>query len=445
MVDVRTVRVALAGCGTVGSGVTEIVVDRGDELAGRTGLRFEIVKVLVADVSKERYISLDKSVYTDNPAALAAADADMLVEVIGGTTTAREVVMGALNAGRPVVTANKALLALHGAEIYRAAREHGTCIAFESSCAGGLPIIGALLRGLTANRIDSVTGIFNSTCNYVLTEMLADGKSYESAIAAAQRLGYAEADPTLDVSGGDTAHKLTILASLAFGLNVDFAKIAMTGIDKVQLVDLRIAEDLGYSVKLLGVARRIFPAGVDQDEEGRADEPSTTVHVAVRPTLVPQSHPIAGLRGTSSGVEVFGDALGQTFYSGAGAGALPTASGVVADMVDVASGAMQQTFSRLQIYNDQTPAAEYADPAEVESSYYVRLTIDPTYTTTAEAQRAWQRSPVPLRLVRAIHEEDSIVAVTKPLSQRHFRVALQHLAGSMHPVGEPVALHVMAS
>ena len=360
MTKERIMNVALAGCGTVGSAVAEIVVNRGDELAARTGVRFRIVRALVADLNRDRSAPVDRSVFTSNVAEFNATPADLLVEVLGGTGTSREVVMAALQAGRPVVTANKALLALHGVEVFQTARRAGVCVAFEASCAGGLPIIGALLHGLTANRIDKLYGILNSTCHFIITQMMVNKASFAEALADAQRRGYAEADPTLDIAGGDTAHKLTILASLAFGLNIDFNRVVTEGIQQLQLDDLRIADELGYACKLLGVARRIYGDG-DVAKSGRPARPSDLVSLEVHPMLVPKSHSLAVRSGTSSGVGVVGDAVDETFYAGAGAGGLPTASGVVADMVDVATGAAKATFEHLRIFSDRTPPARYAD------------------------------------------------------------------------------------
>ena len=443
MTNVRTIRVALAGCGTVGSGVAEIVVDRADELAERTGLRFDIVRVLVADLSKTRYVALDQSLFTADPAALLAAEADMVVEVIGGTETARDVVLTALEAGQPVVTANKALLALHGQEIFQTAHEHDTCIAFEASCLGGLPIVTALLRGLPANRIDALAGIFNSTCNFVLTQMLDHNVPLADAVHEAQERGYAEADPTLDINGTDTAHKLTILASLAFGLNLDFHPVVTEGIESLQLTDLRIAGELGYSCKLLGLAHRIYEPGTDGEESGRPAQPSDLVSLRVHPMLVPQANPIAGMSGTSSGISIAGDAVGETFYAGGGAGSLPTASGVVADMIDVASGAAQPTFAQLRVFNDRTPPARYANPDDASTPFSVRFDIDPAPAAADELEHQCRQASIPVQAVHVLKKHRAVVIITDPLGEGRFRDALASVTSSMDLTTEPVVLRIL--
>jgi len=431
----RTIRIALAGCGTVGSGVLEIIINRAAALAERTGLRFEVASSLVSDLRKPRKLPIDGRLITDDPAKLLATDYDMLVEVMGGTGAARKVVLQALNAGKPVVTANKALLALHGAEVFAAARAHGTCVAFEASCAGGLPIVGAVLRGLQANRIDQLIGIFNTTCNFVLSSMLDGGMSFAQAVAEAQRCGYAEADPTLDVSGGDTAHKLTVMASLAFGRNIEYSQVALQGIQRLQVDDLRIAREMGYACRLLGIGRRI-PA-----DAGAAHE---RVYLAVRPTLVPVDHPLASLSGTSSGLWVRGDAVGETFYAGKGAGSLPTASAVVADMIEVATGAALATFSHLRIHNDRTPPAEYLPADDALDPYCVRFGFDPARASAlADVDRAWRDVPLARRSTRATADGLSVLAFTAPTTRKDLATVVRTVAGRLSPSAEPIVLPVL--
>ncbi|HRX84022.1 MAG TPA: homoserine dehydrogenase [Phycisphaerae bacterium] len=436
MREKKPLRVALAGCGTVGSGVGEIIVNRAGELAARTGVRFEVGCVLVSDVTRKREVPFPAEVFTDDPQALLASEYDLLVEVIGGTDIARTVVLEALAAGKPVVTANKALLALHGAEVYAAARAGGTCVAFEASCAGGLPIIGPLLRGLQANRVRSIMGIFNSTCNFVLTSMLDGGMSYGDAVQEAQRLGYAEADPTLDVSGGDTAHKLCVLASLALGSNIEYERIARRGIDRLQLTDLRIAREMGYSCKLVGIGRRLTPAPTGQPQQ---------LYLAVRPTLIHCDHLLAGLSGTRSGVLVDGDVVGETFYSGSGAGSLPTASAVVADMIEVATGSAQATFNQLCVYNDCTPPADYVDPEEAEDSYYVRFSFAPHRRADmlADVDHAWRDNPVKRLQTHVSRDDHVVVAITAPVKPKLLGAAVRSVAGHLQLSDEPVMLPVL--
>ncbi len=430
MSEVKTIRVALAGCGTVGGGVAEIIIKRGDALAARTGLRFEIVKALVSDASKKREVPFDSSLFTDDPNDLANLDVDMVVEVMGGTDTACEVVIAALKRGIPVVTANKALLAHHGVEVYEAARKGNTCIAFEASCAGGLPIIGALLRGLQANRNTSIMGIFNSTCNYILTEMLSGGATYGDALKSAQQAGYAEADPTLDVGGGDTAHKLTILASLAFGLNLDGKKVAMEGIESVELSDLQIAQDLGYACKLLGIGERF--------DDG-------SVSLSVHPTLIPHSETLAGMNGTSGAVVVQGDVVGETFYAGAGAGSLPTASAVVADMVDVASGAAQKTFEQIRVYNDRTSNAQYRDSGERQYAYFVRFSIksDDDLASCIEKLPCGGNTFVRLGSNAASADDQAVVGITNSMSESSFEKSLMEIQQAFSLTDTPKFIRIL--
>lgn len=442
MNDIRTIRVAMAGCGTVGSGVAAIVVDRAEELAARTGLRFELVRVLVSDVSKPRYIDLAPDLFTSDLAAFNRTPADMVVEVLGGTTTAREVVTSAVRRGLPVVTANKALLALHGVEIFKTARARGACVAFEASCLGGLPTIGTLLRGLQANRIEGLWGMFNSTCNFVLTRMLHDSMSFADAVRLAQEKGYAEADPTLDIDGSDTAHKLVILASLAFGKRLTFDQVAREGIQNLQLADLRLADQLGYACKLLGVGRRVY---VDNENNtGRHDDASELITLQVRPTLVPKHNPLALLNDTYSAMFVRGDALGDTLYAGGGAGSLPTASGVVADMIDVALGAAAPTFDGLRVFFDRTAPAGCQDPNEAEGEFFVRFGLDADTTSPAALERAWQRTGVPVRLLRVVDDHRAVALFTAPVTRKRMRAAVQAVAGAEQLTSPPLVLHVMA-
>ena len=264
-----------------------------------------------------------------------------------------------MRAGKDVVTPNKALLALHGKEVYAAARSAGRCVAFEASCAGGIPLIRALCHGLIANRIDTLCGIVNGTCNYILTEMLARGKTYREALEEAQQHGYAEADPTVDVDGTDSAHKLAILASLAFGADVDVHRIHVEGIDRLDLTDLRAGDELGYVCKLLAIGRR---------EEGG-------LSLRVHPAFLRRDHPLGNVAGPFNAVSVYGDNVGHTLYYGRGAGAMPTASAIVADLVDVALGSAGRAFAQLPIFADRTTPPVYRPMEAIESRYYLRFMV----------------------------------------------------------------------
>lgn len=316
----KSMKVGLLGLGVVGGGTWNVLRRNAQEIARRAGRQIEVVSVAVRDVAKARARIGEDVLITDDPYVLVSDPSiDIVVELIGGTTTARALVMSAIENGKHVVTANKALLATHGTEIFEAASAKGVMVAFEGAVAGGIPIIKAIREGLTANRIEWVAGIINGTTNYILTEMRSRGLSFEQALAQAQQLGYAEADPTADVQGIDAAQKLTLLASMAFGIPVQLSRAYVEGISALSAVDIAQAEQLGYRIKLLGITRR------------RAEG----IELRVHPTLVPASSMLANVEDAMNAVLVSGDAVGQTLYYGKGAGEEPTASAVVADLVDV--------------------------------------------------------------------------------------------------------------
>jgi homoserine dehydrogenase len=314
------IQVGLLGIGTVGSGTFNVLARNQPEILRRAGRGIRITMVADLDVERARRIVGDQAeVVTDARQVIANPDIDIVVELIGGYGIARTLVLEAIAAGKHVVTANKALLAVHGNEIFAAAREKGVIVAFEAAVAGGIPIIKALREGLTANRIEWLAGIINGTTNFILSEMRAKGLDFDVVLKEAQRLGYAEADPTFDIEGVDAAHKVTILCAIAFGVPVQFDRAHVEGITRLQAIDIRYAEQLGYRIKLLGIARR--------RDQG--------IELRVHPTLVPSKRLIANVEGAMNAVVVQGDAVGTTLYYGKGAGSEPTASAVVADLVDV--------------------------------------------------------------------------------------------------------------
>ncbi|MBW4047266.1 MAG: homoserine dehydrogenase [Proteobacteria bacterium] len=314
------IRIALLGAGTVASGVLKVLERNQEELRRRAGRGMEVVAVAARDPEKARKAVGDRLPITQDFMALATRpDIDIVVELMGGIEPALELVLDAIAAGKHVVTANKALLALHGNAIFAAAQEHGVMVAFEAAVAGGIPIIKALREGLAANRIEWVAGIINGTTNFILSEMRSKGLDFDTVLREAQRLGYAEADPTFDIEGIDAAHKITLLCAIAFGVPVQFDKVYIEGITKLQGADIRYAEQLGYRIKLLGITRRT-PAGIE---------------LRVHPTLIPATRLLANVEGAMNAVVVQGDAVGATLYYGKGAGAEPTASSVIADLVDV--------------------------------------------------------------------------------------------------------------
>ena len=316
----KPIHVGLLGIGTVGSGTFKVLQRNQEEIRRRAGRGIQIT--MVADLDTERARSVVGSgvqVVADARLVIANPDIDIVVELIGGCGIARTLVLEAIAAGKHVVTANKALLAVHGTEIFTAASNKGVVVAFEAAVAGGIPIIKALREGLTANRIEWIAGIINGTTNFILSEMRSKGLDFGAVLKQAQALGYAEADPTFDIEGVDAAHKLTIMSAIAFGVPVQFAKAHVEGITALQAVDIRYAEQLGYRIKLLGITKR----------RGHG------IELRVHPTLVPSARLIANVEGAMNAVVVQGDAVGTTLYYGKGAGAEPTASAVVADLVDI--------------------------------------------------------------------------------------------------------------
>lgn len=354
----KTVGVALLGCGIVGGGVVSILTEQREMLLARTGIDFALRHVVVK--SKEEYppnaASLPMS--TDAHAAIDDPAVNVVIELIGGTGIAGTFIERALAAGKSVVTANKSLLAARGAELFGLARKNGACIAFEASCGGGIPIIEALMRGLVGNRIDALLGIVNGTCNFILTKMTQNGWSYDQALKEAQKLGFAEANPTLDVSGRDAAQKLSILASLAFNVKLAEADIHVEGIDTLDAADIKFAGELGYVIKLLAIAQRAS---------------GERVSLRVHPTLVHKDDVLADVSGSFNAISVYGHALGHALWYGRGAGRMPTASAVVADLVGIAMGATPAVFKQLRTLPDVTPKGNVLPFAELESRYYLRL------------------------------------------------------------------------
>jgi len=358
---VKPIHVGLLGLGTVGSGTIEVLRRNREEISRRAG-RDIVIKVAGArDLKKPRNVSLEGIELVGHAGEIVARpDIDIVVELIGGDTDARELVLKAIDAGKHVVTANKALLAKHGTEIFSAAHRKGVMVAFEASVAGGVPIIKAIREGLSANRIEWIAGIINGTCNYILTEMRDKGLPFDMVLAEAQRLGYAEADPAFDVEGIDAAHKLTILAAIAFGIPMQFDKVYTEGISNLTALDIKYAEGLGYRIKLLGITRRT--------KEG--------IELRVHPTLIPSRRLIANVEGVMNAVLVKGDAVGPTLYYGRGAGAEATASAVVADLVDVtrmATSDPEHRVPHLAFQPDRLSDAPILPMEAIETAYYLRL------------------------------------------------------------------------
>ncbi|UJP04686.1 MAG: homoserine dehydrogenase [Nitrosomonas sp.] len=395
------IHIGLLGIGTVGGGTCTVLKRNREEIARRAGR--EIVVKMIADTNLERARSLADDgviVTADGHEVTRNPDIDIVVELIGGQTIAKELILEAITNGKHVVTANKALLANHGTEIFAAARAKGVIVAFEAAVAGGIPIIKALREGLTANRITWIAGIINGTSNFILSQMRDKGLSFDQVLAQAQKLGYAEADPTYDIEGIDAAHKITLMSAIAFGIPVQFNKVYIEGITKLTGEDIRYAEELGYRIKLLGITKRV--------EKG--------IELRVHPTLIPMKRLIANVEGVMNAIVVKGDAVGATLYYGAGAGAEPTASSVIADLVDVTRLHTADPMHRVPPLSFQpdllsdTPVIPMED---VETSYYLRMQVIDKPGVMAEITRivAEQKISISALLQKEAGDESDQVSV----------------------------------
>lgn len=356
----QAINIGLLGLGTVGGGVAQVLRDNAQEIARRLGRDVRIIAV--CDKSAERVAELcPQATFVANPMDLVAReDVDIVVELFGGTGMAKEAVLQAIQLGKHIVTANKKLLAEYGNEIFALAEQKNVMVQFEAAVAGGIPVIKALREGLAANQIQSIAGIINGTSNFILTEMREKGSAFKDVLAEAQRLGYAEADPTFDIEGHDAGHKITIMSALAFGTPVNFGACYLEGISKLDSRDIKYAEELGYRVKLLGITRKT--------EKG--------IELRVRPTLIPECRLLANVNGVMNAVRVNADMVGETLYYGAGAGALPTASAVVADLIDISRLITADTENRvphLAFQPSQVVPQNFVSIDDISSSYYLRV------------------------------------------------------------------------
>jgi homoserine dehydrogenase len=422
----KPLRVAVAGLGTVGAGVLTLLRDNAATVAARAGRPIAVTAVSARDRGRDRGIPLSGLRWYEDAAALALdPDVDVIVEAMGGTTgSAPALVRAALAAGKPVVTANKALLAEQGAELAALAAARGVTLAYEAAVAGGIPAIKAVREGLAANDLSRVVGILNGTCNYILTQMCARGIEFAEALAEAQKLGYAEADPAFDVDGIDAAHKLAILAALAFARPVDFAAVHIEGIRAVSALDIRLAEELGYRIKLLGIAQRT-EAGID-----------TRMH----PAMVPAAHPIARVDGVFNAVVAEGDFVGRVVLEGRGAGAGPTASAVVADLIDLARGRVTPVWGVEPALLSAAPSV----PIDARvGPYYLRLMVVDRPGVIADVTATLRDHAISLESMlqrgRAPGEAVPVVITTHDCEERAMRGALARIA-AMEAVIEPPAL-----
>ena len=374
--SVRPISVGLLGIGTVGGGTFNVLARNREEISRRAGCAITMKLVADKDQARARSVVAGRAAITSEALDVVNhPDIDIVVELIGGTGIAKELILRAIANGKHVVTANKALLAQHGNEIFAAAQGKDVMVAFEAAVGGGIPIIKSLREGLSANRIEWIAGIINGTSNFILSEMREKGASFDTVLKEAQRLGYAEADPTFDIEGVDAAHKLTIMAAISFGIPMRFSSAHVEGITKLTEQDIRYAGELGYRIKLLGIAKR-KPTGIE---------------LRVHPTLVPERRLIANVEGVMNAILVKGDAVGQTMFYGAGAGAEPTASAVVADLVDVARMMTADPGHRvphLAVQPDQLSSVPILPMGEVETRYYLRMRVIDQPGVLADITRA---------------------------------------------------------
>jgi homoserine dehydrogenase len=410
---VDTVRVGLLGCGNVGAALVALLQEQGASIEARTGLRLEVSRVAVRNLAKARSVDLPAGALTHDAAEVVAADdVDVVVEVIGGVEPARSLVVDALKAGKPVVTANKELLANVGSELFDVADAAGVDLLFEAAVAGGIPLIRPLRESLAGERIRRVVGIVNGTTNYILTRMSEDGASYADALAEAQSLGYAERDPTADVEGYDAGAKAAIIASIAFGVNVVAGDVYHEGIAALTVDDIEFAHRLGYEVKLLAVA--------EQGEDAR-------VAVRVHPTMVPAAHPLASVRDSFNAVFVEGDAVGQLMFYGRGAGGMPTASAVLGDLIDAAANLRKGAHASL----GHLPRAEIQPIDEVRSEYYLNLEVADRPGVLHSVSGAFAEHGVSIRSMEqeGLGDAARIVFITHDAAEAAIQATIRELDG----------------
>jgi homoserine dehydrogenase len=414
------VKIGLLGLGTVGGGTVNVLARNREEIARRAGRAIEVVHASARDLAKPRICSLDGITLTDQPKAVVDdPQVSIVVELLGGIDPARDLTLRAIEAGKHVVTANKALIALHGNEIFDAARRHGVMVAFEAAVAGGIPIIKAIREGLAGNRIEWIAGIINGTGNFILSEMREKGRDFDEVLAQAQSLGYAEADPRFDVEGIDAAHKLAILAAIAFGKPLAFDNVYTEGITEVTPEDLKNAELLGYRIKHLGIARRT--------DEG--------IEMRVHPTLIPERRLIANVNGVMNALLVMADAVGPTLYYGAGAGAEPTASAVVADLVDVVRTLTTDPTHRvphLAFQPDAMSSVKMLTIDDAETAYYLRMLAGDRPGVLAEVATILGDAGISIEAVMQPEppqgaSQAKLIMLSHPVRERQMNIALAQI------------------
>ena len=431
----KPIQVGLLGIGTVGGGVFTVLQRNQEEIERRAGRGIEINTVADLNVARaEEIVKGRAKVVADAKEVINNPEIEVVIELIGGYGIAKELVLAAINAGKHVVTANKALIAVHGNEIFAAAKAKGVIVAFEAAVAGGIPIIKALREGLTANRIEWIAGIINGTTNFILSEMRDKGLDFDVVLKEAQRLGYAEADPTFDIEGVDAAHKATIMSAIAFGVPVQFDKAYVEGITKLSAVDIRYAEQLGYRIKLLGIAKKT----------------DSGIELRVHPTLIPSKRLIANVEGAMNAVQVFADAVGTTLYYGKGAGSEPTASAVIADLVDVVRMQAVEPSKRvpyLAFQEDKVRDTKVLPIGEVTTSYYLRLQVQDVKGVLADITRilADKGISIDAMLQREAQEGENqtdLIILTHETQEKHMLDAIQNIEKLSTVIGQATKIRL---
>ncbi|MCP4450362.1 MAG: homoserine dehydrogenase [Planctomycetes bacterium] len=429
----KMVNVGLIGFGTVGAGVAKLILESGDQIAAKTGIRLHLACVVDLDVDTPRPVTLPDGILTTDVQALTQERIDIVVELIGGTGYARTLQLDMLRASKHVVTANKALLAEHGTELYQVAREMKRCIAFEASCAGGIPIVSAILTGLAANDIQGMYGIVNGTCNYILSKMSDKGTEFAETLAEAQEKGYAEADPTLDINGGDSTHKLAIMGSLAFGYEITLDDIFREGIEDISIDDIRYGQELGYTLKLLAIGQK--------QDNGK-------ISLRVHPAFILNDCALARVDGPFNAVSMFGDAVGEVMFYGRGAGMMPTASAVVADVIEVAMGNSCNTFEHTHI----VPKAEVNGRIELiddcVSRFYLRVMAKDHPGVMATCTRILADHQISIsgalqHEAMAPHACVPVVITTHETREKNMMAAIEDLADSDVITAQPRCIRIV--
>ncbi len=431
----KSLSIGLIGVGTVGRGVVNVLERNKNEISRRTGCNINLVSASARDVNKaQAFLGENVKVYSNPLDVVKDPKVEIVIELIGGTTDAKSILVESMRVGKPVITANKALLAEHGNELIDLASQHNGILGYEAAVAGGIPIVKALREGLTANSIQWVAGIVNGTTNFILTQMRDRQAGFAEALEEAQRLGFAEADPTFDIEGIDAAQKLSIIAALAFGISVEPNRVFTEGITKLEPIDVNAAEDFGYRIKLLGIARRV----------------SSGIELRVHPTLVPEKSSIAAVRGAMNAVLVQGDAVGPTLYYGAGAGAEPTASAVIADLVDISrliNSSPDQRVPYFAFEKGQMSDEPVLDIGDVVTSYYLRIRASDRPGVLADISRILADNNVSIEAMRQREpmgkdELVNIIILTHVTQERNIRAALERIEKLESVTGKVVMLRM---